>query len=984
MAFSLKRNVWLQWIITLLLLGGNGYVFFRNQDTRKLELILGNEKGFDRDRKELPDADADNPYQVWKYEYDLLKSPRTGKIPPNARAQEWATALDFVSNASLARLASHTYSFAGPDNISGRTRAIAYDLRYNGSTNQVMLTGGVSGGIFRSTDGGVSWTWVSTPQLNSVTSIVQDPRSGTNPITNHPYNDTWYCGTGEFLPTSFISGPVASDLSFIVGWGMFQSDDDGQSWYAMPFSRGFASQGNTSEEAFDNAYDIINRLVVNPVNGNLYVSRFGSIVQVSEPNAGNYFRTLTLYPLHDNGNLNTANEISDIVCSADGKTLFAAFHGDYIDPSNVDSTKDMEGIWQGRINLSSNGIITWKKIAGQGSNSPAGWPSPVSYGRIVLSLAPGDQQILYALVANGKDGSLGASGGPKPEADLFKFNDSTGVWTNLSANVPTKDSSDRGAFQVQSGYDMAIAVSPGDTNTVFIGGTNAYRSTDGFSTPDHTTLINGYGRNGVNEFGYDFNIGHPDIHSFAFRPGSNSEMICSNDGGIQKSFDINHPDSVSWTNLDNSYQSLQYYYVTIDPDSAQMTFAGGSQDNQCTLRNAFDGDPNAHDIYIVGDGCSVGLSKPAGNQKYFYLSDQNGGIFRVSLNSSDNQYAGSFSSIKPAGARGDFITLFYLDPDNTEDLYFASNDSLFRTSAASTVSSGTWSYLAGVKSTIAGNIRSLATTRGDYQPSHNLFFGTDEGRVYRLSDPENADSSAVPRDISATGMAGVVIGIAVNPRNDDTVLAVISNYDTQSIWWTGDANDSIPVWQPIEGTGTNNLAAPSIRSCAIVVTQFDVEYYVGTQIGLYSTTTIAGTSTQWTPEVSSGPLQYAIVSSLAVRWSDNTLVVGTHGNGMFYTVIGSPISISPSPTPKDTGSIFISNLYPTLLVNTLNIQTGNMPGINGMHVYIYNMLGQLVYEAQMSYQDQSIDLGMLPAAMYLLTITSNDGTHHYTRKFIRQ
>ncbi|HUX83711.1 MAG TPA: T9SS type A sorting domain-containing protein, partial [Chitinophagaceae bacterium] len=388
-----------------------------------------------------------------------------------------------------------------------------------------------------------------------------------------------------------------------------------------------------------------------------------------------------------------------------------------------------------------------------------------------------------------------------------------------------------------------------------------------------------------------------------------------------------------------------------------------------------------HDLFILGDGCSVGLSSPTNGTKYFYLSSQNGGVFRASLDPADNQFAGEFTGIKPQGAQGDFITLFYLDPDNTEDLYFASNDTLFRTTAASQVSSTTWTRMSGVNSSITGEIRSMATTRGSYGPGHNLFFGTDGGKVYRIRDPQNALPATIPVDISDPGMEGVVIGVAVNPRNDDTIMAVISNYDTQSIWWTGNANDSIPVWQAIEGSGSGNLQAPSIRSCAIVATQTGVEYFVGTQIGLYSTTRINGANTSWTPEVHSGPLQYAIVSSLALRWSDNTLVVGTHGNGMFFTSIGSATGITP---PPDTGSIFIRTLYPTLFTGTMNIQVGTLSGVTGIRIFIFNMVGQESYEAGLPYQNESLNLGFLPDGMYVVYIVSEDGTHRYTRKIIRQ
>ncbi|MDZ7896437.1 MAG: hypothetical protein U5N85_00190 [Arcicella sp.] len=48
-------------------------------------------------------------------------------------------------------------------------------------------------------------------------------------------------------------------------------------------------------------------------------------------------------------------------------------------------------------------------------------------------------------------------------------------------------------FAVQTGYDLLVSVKPDDENTVFIGGTNIYRSsTSGFTSTTATTRIGGY------------------------------------------------------------------------------------------------------------------------------------------------------------------------------------------------------------------------------------------------------------------------------------------------------------------------------------------------------------------------------------------------------------------------------------------------------------------------------------------------------------
>jgi hypothetical protein len=87
----------------------------------------------------------------------------------------------------------------------------------------------------------------------------------------------------------------------------------------------------------------------------------------------------------------------------------------------------------------------------------------------------------------------------------------------------------------------------------------------------------------------------------------------------------------------------------------------------------------------------------------------------------------------------------------------------------------------------------------------------------------------------------------------------------------------------VEGT----LLAPSFRSSAIAITSAGVEYFVGTSVGLYNAIGLPGTIS-WAQDGAS-EIGNAVVSSLALRPSDNKLLVGTHGYGMWSAFLSLPI-----------------------------------------------------------------------------------------------
>ena len=62
----------------------------------------------------------------------------------------------------------------------------------------------------------------------------------------------------------------------------------------------------------------------------------------------------------------------------------------------------------------------------------------------------------------------------------------------LSLNIPANQNTSFDNFNAQGGYDLMVKIHPTDPDLVYIGGTNLWRSTDGFTTPNNTSIIGGY------------------------------------------------------------------------------------------------------------------------------------------------------------------------------------------------------------------------------------------------------------------------------------------------------------------------------------------------------------------------------------------------------------------------------------------------------------------------------------------------------------
>ncbi|MEL6653678.1 MAG: hypothetical protein AAFQ87_23020, partial [Bacteroidota bacterium] len=114
-------------------------------------------------------------------------------------------------------------------------------------------------------------------------------------------------------------------------------------------------------------------------------------------------------------------------------------------------------------------------------------------------------------------------------------------------------------------------------------------------------------------------------------------------------------------------------------------------------------------------------------------------------------------------------------------------------------------------------------------------------------------------------------------------MVTYSNYGINSVYHTTNAKSANPSWINVEG----NLSLPSYRSATIIEQGGNKFYVVGTSVGLYCTNSLSGSSTSWS-RIGDSSIGYALCSSMSYRPGDFTLLVGTHGNGMFVV---SPPSV---------------------------------------------------------------------------------------------
>ena len=270
-----------------------------------------------------------------------------------------------------------------------------------------------------------------------------------------------------------------------------------------------------------------------------------------------------------------------------------------------------------------------------------------------------------------------------------------------------------------------------------------------------------------------------------------------------------------------------------------------------------------------------------------------------------------------------------------------------------------------------------------------LWAGTDNGKLYRFSnltlalDSNTADVSSpyciVSRSIYELPETAnrFVTNIAIDPNDDNNVLFTLGNYGNDHyVYVTENGLDSLPEFfsaqgnlpkMPVfDGLFEMNGAGPAI---------------IGTDMGIFSTSNIFTGSPLWAQDLEGmGDLP---VTDLEQQTWDNFRVqnlgyiaAASYGNGIFYdTSYYSPVGVDP--VSHDQHTIASIQIHPNPVQNTANI-TYTLPETKQVTAYVYDLTGRLMTTASFGTQLRGthtsvLDLNMLPNGTYIIRVNTAYG-----------
>ncbi|MFH2143609.1 MAG: T9SS type A sorting domain-containing protein [Bacteroidota bacterium] len=840
-----------------------------------------------------------------------LMDPVTGRIPENIRSLELEFARSLPSDKNYSYRMSQWVN-RGPYNVGGRTRGVALDI----NDENVIIAGGVSGGMWRSENGGTDWVKTTAPgQLHSVTCLKQDLRTGKN--------DIWYFGTGEGYGSS-----ASATGAYYLGDGLFKSTDNGMTWTSV------ISTSVENPQSFISGWQVVWNVALDQAVDTLdvvYAAIYGTIMR-SDNGGDTWTNTIG----------GSGSYFTDVTTTSDG-IVYATL--------SSDGTK--RGIWR-----SVDGIL-WTNI------TPTGFPT--AYDRIVMGLNPMNENSLYFLgVTPGGGQQTVTWQGDTVYNSLWKYTylsgngaDTNGVWTDLSASIPNSGITNFDNFYAQGSYDLAVKVKPDDSSTVFIAGTNIYRSTDGFSTPNNVTQIGGYAQGTSMPNFQVYTNHHPDVHDIFFLPSDPDVLFTASDGGLHKTINCLNP-VVSWQSLNHGYYTTQLYTVNFNPEDTSDILIGGFQDNGNYFVNS--SDQMADWVMTLnGDGSHSAIAE---NGLVYYQSIQLGKIYKMAIDAAGA--VSGFKRIDPIGA-GDylFINQFAVDPNNPDLMYLPvgrhiwRNDSLTHIALTNTydsISDG-WFKITDSANYSTAKMSAVAISK---IPANIVYAGTSNRKVYKIIDAHTGDPALT--DISSTSFpGGANVGcVAIDPRDADKVLVVFTNYNIYSLFYSSDGGLT---WVKAAGNLEQGSAGggngPSFRWAEIMPVGNETLYLVATSTGLYGTNEINGTSTIWV-QVGANTIGNVVCESVRTREADGLIVVGTHGNGIYTTKITSINEIVNIPENQKT--VFPEfSIFPNPVSDQLIIRN-----IADSSIELYDVNGKLIYKSYITENEYLLNVNKYKSGVYYL------------------
>jgi hypothetical protein len=743
----------------------------------------------------------DGPMEIGQQEFEKTKDPALGYVP----AERLWNAIEFTNYQkeifSSARLtASYAwtargpiYDVVGPSN--GNTRA---NNEYtSGRMRAIMVDASDATGNTVFAAGVAGGLWKTTNFLTQPANwtIVGDNFASIalTSICQDPTNpDIMYFSTGE--------APSNSDA--VYGRGVWKSTNHGVTWTQLAATVNYWRSYKIACDA----------------SGNVYLA----LRTTSAP-----------LPAQSNG----------LVRSTDGGTSWTNITPSGMTASNSNCT-DIEISSTGRFHASfgystgAGGVSNYRYTDNPSTVTSATWTSPAAgltttANRMELATVG---NTIYAAPTNGSNNVV----------DLYRSTDGGANWTQRNGASFTTSLSN-----TQGWYNITLAINPNFTDSVIIGGLDAYLSVNGGNTVTRLTYWVGATAPYV----------HADHHYIQwYNVGTERRIIIGCDGGIF----LSRNNGSTFSDRNRNLSLKQFFSVSLHPTLTDYMLAG-AQDNGSHQLNAA-GLTSSVEV-TGGDGAYVHIDQDEPQYQFTsYIYNQ----YRRSTNGGT-----SWSAVNLSSAQGLFINPF--DYDDALNVMYCSNGSsaapnnqLRRWDNPQTGSTNTILTLSAL--TRSSNSNPTAFTVSPYT-ADRVYIGSSRGVLVRLDNASSVTAGTADANTTAIGSSsfptGTINCVAVG-TDDNNLLAIFTNYGVSNVWFTNDGGTN---WTACDG----NLPDMPVR-WAVFEPGSNTTVILATEAGVYTTDVLNGGSTVWTANPGFPTVR---TDMLKVRTSDNTIAAATHGRGIF-------------------------------------------------------------------------------------------------------
>ena len=918
----------------------------------------------------------------------MYKDVVTGKVELSKLAAAKAQVLQGMQSRST----NLNFIEEGPDNVGGRTRGIAIDP----NNESIMYAGSVSGGLFKTINGGSNWTRVQEFDNTMVNSVGGVGSLGISSIAFSANGNMLYIATGGSI---FGEGYIPSD-------GIWVSSNIN------------SNSPNFNQIPSTNNKDIL-KVVPNPndPNGAYFVGMSVGLNKI-EQGMNVIPEAVSISGIPSNAS------IGDVKVSEDGQVMIL-------------------GVYLGGIRswISQDGGSNWTDLHSNGELSGSG----LGRGEYAISKYKNDDgnYTLYALFSSGS-GTL---------AGVYRSVDNGTSWVQIAPPAVTGSFTPLTSRNGQGNYDLVVISRP-DGEECIIGGIDLWSwvHTPNSADPengqwyavsawyvdpsvpiyihadnhrllwknDYTLLVGNdggvqirTGGSGTNQFGSVINKGYSVTQFYSMAFGGNGSVIAgAQDNGTQYK-DNSQPWSKEFAEVSGgdgfeceiSYLNSDAFITTVYNGSISRSSDGGTTSQSvpapCTgivgencgpFYNAIALMENPMDLNTKDSVEYVPSEDLLSGDTITYYSKSFGIPIKHVLTQNLNVYdtmniVGIDTFITITGA--DTLTL----PDYVQSYFITQNDvSVYvtrdmmryttvpewwkiynRSSAISSFEIShdmnyAWCGSQGgslVRITGLGNAYSKQEADIAYRPSAtdtlieiatgNFITGSLVNQINFAQDGNlytKQNGSEIAYKVhyeSVENFPGTISDISVDPSNPDNVCVVTSGTSSNHVYYSTNATSSSPTFSSIDG----DLPDMPVFGCIVERDPSTDVIIIGTTYGVFSTDNIAGSTTNW---ISNNTELGAIpVFDICQQWRDwedpmeggyrqvnnpGAIYACTYGRGVWRA--DNLLSLSEPIVQNEVfKNISSTIIYPNPVIQNANISF-ELNSSSLVNISLYNLNGSLI------------------------------------------